>query len=107
MRIQKQKNLHNPEAGIFGDCYRTALAVLLDMDADPIEERLLDKLAWGDPQSLWRWAQASTVLVECGLDRPTKIDSATAGSLIRARNGNQTRRSNGQKLLLCPTVRWA
>lgn len=77
------------------------------MAADPIEERLLDKLSWGDPQSLWRWAQASTVLVECGLDRPTKIDSATAGSLIRARNGNQTRRSNGQKLLLCPTVRWA
>lgn len=36
MRIQKQKNLHNPEAGIFGDCYRTALAVLLDMDAEEV-----------------------------------------------------------------------
>ena len=75
------------------------------MAADPIEERLLDRLSWGDPQSLWRWTQASTVLLECGIDRPTKIDSATAGSLIRARNGNQQRRSNGQKLLLCPPLR--
>jgi putative DNA primase/helicase len=75
------------------------------MAADPIEERLMDRLEWSDPQTLWRWAQASTVLVECGLDRPSKLDSATAGSLMRARNGNQSRRSNGQKLLLCPCVR--
>jgi hypothetical protein len=75
------------------------------MAADPIEERLMDRLEWNEPQTLWRWAQASTVLVECGLDRPSKLDSATAGSLIRARNGNQSRRSNGQKLLLCPSVR--
>lgn len=33
MLIQKQKNLHQPELGIYGDCFRTCLAVLLDVDA--------------------------------------------------------------------------
>lgn len=75
------------------------------MAIDPIEERLLDRLDWGAPSMTWRWAQASTVLVECGVDRPTKYDSATAGSLIRAKNGDQSKRANGQRMLWCPPLR--
>jgi len=72
------------------------------MAVDPIEERLLESLDWNTPTTLWRWVQASTVLIECGIDRPTKGDAMTAGTLIRAKNGDQCRRSNGQKLVLCP-----
>lgn len=36
MLIQKQKNLHKPEEGIFGDCFRTCLAVLLGVDAEEV-----------------------------------------------------------------------
>lgn len=33
MKPQKQLNRHNPEQGIWGDCHRTAIAIMLDMDA--------------------------------------------------------------------------
>lgn len=36
MKPQKQKYLHRPEEGQFGDCYRTCLACLLDMDRDDV-----------------------------------------------------------------------
>ena len=34
MRPQKQRFNHRPEQGEYGDCYRTALASLLDLDRD-------------------------------------------------------------------------
>jgi putative DNA primase/helicase len=74
------------------------------MSVDPVEERLLDRLDWDAPVLTWRWEQASAILIECGLDRPSKADAATAGQLIRSRNENQARRSNGKKLLLCPPL---
>ena len=36
MKPQKQAFLHNPEAGVYGDCWRTAIACLLDMDRDSV-----------------------------------------------------------------------
>jgi hypothetical protein len=72
------------------------------MAVEPIEERLLDELDWTAPHTIWRWTQASTVLIECGIDRPTKADTMTASTLIRAKNGDQCRKSNGQRLMLCP-----
>jgi hypothetical protein len=36
MKIQKQLNRHRPEEGIFGDCHRTAIACVLDMDAKDV-----------------------------------------------------------------------
>jgi hypothetical protein len=33
MRIQKQLNRHDPANGVYGDCHRTAIACVLDMDA--------------------------------------------------------------------------
>ena len=36
MKPQKQRYMHDPANGIFGDCYRTCLAVLLDLDRDDV-----------------------------------------------------------------------
>lgn len=36
MRAQHQKFKHDPENDIFGDCHRTAIAMLLDMDRDSV-----------------------------------------------------------------------
>ncbi|MCB1688565.1 MAG: hypothetical protein KDI33_08770 [Halioglobus sp.] len=36
MKPQKQKYLHCPEEGQYGDCYRTCLACLLDLDRDDV-----------------------------------------------------------------------
>ena len=74
------------------------------MALDPCEERLMSGLDWTAPQSTWRWVQASEALIECGIDRPTRQDAATASELIRKQNGDQTRKSNGKRLLLCPPV---
>jgi hypothetical protein len=72
------------------------------MALDPVEERILGKLDWDSAPATWRWAQASEVLVECGIDKPNKTDAATAATLIRSKNGDQSKRSNGKRLLLCP-----
>lgn len=42
MKPQKQKFSHIPEAGVYGDCHRTALACLLDMDRDDVPHLLHD-----------------------------------------------------------------
>lgn len=36
MLAQKQKFRHDPENGVFGDCFRTVLACLLDMPRDDV-----------------------------------------------------------------------
>jgi len=74
------------------------------MALDPIEERLLARLDWDQPPTFWRWIQASEALIECGIDRPSNKDAATAAALIRSRNGDQARKSNGKKQLLCPQL---
>lgn len=39
---QKQANRHRPAEGIFGDCHRTALAVILGLDRDDVPHFLHD-----------------------------------------------------------------
>ena len=36
MNYQKQKFMHDPENGVFGDCYRTCLAGMLGMERDDV-----------------------------------------------------------------------
>jgi hypothetical protein len=72
---------------------------------DPIEERLLDRLNFDAPLDAWRWEQASAVLMECGLDRPTRGEASTAGNFLRTRNQGQSKKSGGKKLLLCPPLK--
>ncbi|MCZ3087197.1 PriCT-2 domain-containing protein [Acinetobacter baumannii] len=71
---------------------------------DPIEERILSRLDWETDQSRWRWTNATELLIEIGIDKPTRAETIKASSCIRKRNGDQTRRSNGKNLLLAPSV---
>ena len=73
---------------------------------DPVEDRIRSKLDWDASESIWRWATASDVLIECGIERPTRAESSTAGALIRSMNGGRDRRSSGRTLLLCPDKKW-
>lgn len=36
MKYHKQAFLHDPASGVFGDCYRTTLACLLDLERDEV-----------------------------------------------------------------------
>lgn len=36
MKYHTQANLHDPENGVFGDCYRTCLACILDLERDEV-----------------------------------------------------------------------
>lgn len=36
MAYQKQAFMHDPESGVFGDCYRTCLAGMLGLDRDEV-----------------------------------------------------------------------
>lgn len=76
------------------------------MAIDPVEERILAGLDWDAPDATWRWAQATEVLIECGMDRPSRSDAQTAASLIRKRNDGRHRRSGGRNQLWCPPLRF-
>ena len=51
--FQKQANRHDPENGIFGDCYRTCLAGLLGVDRDSVPHHVLtmDQELWNSEES--------------------------------------------------------
>jgi len=72
------------------------------MAINPTEERILSGLDWSTPDGTWRWAQATEVLLECGVDRPSSKDAQLAAALIRKRNGGRSRRSGGKTQLWCP-----
>lgn len=38
MEFHKQAFLHKPEEGVYGDCYRTCLACLLDLERDEVPQ---------------------------------------------------------------------
>lgn len=40
--LQKQANRHRPDEGIYGDCHRTCIAMLLGMDRDDVPHFLHD-----------------------------------------------------------------
>ena len=69
---------------------------------DPIEDRILTRLAWEDEPIEWRWATATDILMDIGFDRPTRSDATSCAAFIRKHNGNQGRRSNGKTLLYAP-----
>lgn len=70
--------------------------------SDPVEERMLERLDFDAPQTMWSWKQATSVLLDCGIDRPTRADSMAAAALLRKHNGGETKRSNGKTLHFCP-----
>lgn len=69
---------------------------------DPIEDRILTRLAWDAEPIEWRWATATDILMDIGFDRPTRADATSCAAFIRKHNGNQGRRSHGKALLYAP-----
>lgn len=70
---------------------------------DPIEERILSNLEWNTDPSYWRWVTTTELLIEIGIDKPTRADTMKASTCIRKSNNDQTRRSNGKMLFLVPS----
>lgn len=62
MRIQKQLFRHDPENGSFGDCHRTSLAVVFDMDAADVPTLYGDEAA-----GVTQWQQTEDWLNELGV----------------------------------------
>lgn len=69
---------------------------------DPIEERILSRLDWLAPSVEWRWVQATELLIEIGIDKPTRGDSTSAAGIIRKHNEGKSKRSNGKTMFLVP-----
>jgi len=48
MLYHKQANLHDPDNGLYGDCYRTVLACLLDLPRDDVPHYVtsMDNTEW-------------------------------------------------------------
>lgn len=51
MLYQKQKYLHDPENGVYGDCYRTCIANLLDLPRDSVPNWI--GIHWGSSYDDW------------------------------------------------------
>jgi hypothetical protein len=71
---------------------------------DPVEDRVMSKLSWQANAMDWRWLTATDILMEIGMDRPTRMDVTTCAAMVRKHNGNQGRRSNGKALLYVPPL---
>lgn len=71
---------------------------------DPIEDRLLTRLDWAADHVMWRWATATEILIDVGVDRPTRGDATSCAAFVRKHNGNQGKRSSGKSLLLAPPL---
>lgn len=72
------------------------------MAIDPTEELLMKHLNWEAPRSEWEWKQATEVLIDAGIDRPTRGDALKAAAFIRKHNGGEGKRINGKRTLLVP-----
>jgi len=54
LKFQKQLNLHQPEKGIYGDCFRTCVAIMLGLDAEEVPHFVhADNPLWLDDCRDW------------------------------------------------------
>lgn len=49
---------------------------------DPIDQRLQTRLDWDEPRTLWRWTTVTDLLIEIGVDRPTRADLTQGGTYL-------------------------
>ena len=75
------------------------------MALSPVEERILSGLDWESPEVNWRWMQTTDVLIECGMDRPSRADVNQGIALLRKHNGNRAERRRGKTMVWVPPVR--
>lgn len=52
MKELKQLNLHKPEEGLIGDCFRTCIACLLDLDNADDVPHVVELAGWDNKNSL-------------------------------------------------------
>lgn len=52
MIYQKQKFLHDPDNGVYGDCHRTAIACILDLPRDDVPH--FAEMSWDDADEFHR-----------------------------------------------------
>lgn len=52
MKFTKQRNLHRPEEGIWGDCLRTSIACILDLDPEAVPHWLENGVPEGGVERL-------------------------------------------------------
>jgi putative DNA primase/helicase len=69
---------------------------------DPIEDLISRKLRWNDPDINWRWTTATDILVTLGRPNCTKAEVTKAGIVLRKLNGDRSKRTGAQRLLLVP-----
>ena len=68
---------------------------------DPIDQRLQTRLDWDEPKTLWRWSTVTELLIEVGVDRPTKADLTQGGTYL-AKVGCERRIIRGQSQVKVP-----
>lgn len=73
---------------------------------DPIEERLQDAFNWAAPNDKWTWRTATAILMESGVDKPSKAESMKAADVVKKLNNNQARRVGRSRLLFAPPTKW-
>jgi hypothetical protein len=98
MRIQKQLNSHRPEIGQHGDCHRTAIAVILGLEAknvphfcdtDDTEESLQRERAWLEARGLTHihWVFPGTFTLAEMLEQSRPLKNVPAVLLGRSSRG--------------------
>lgn len=74
--------------------------------ADPTTEKVMGHYDFGTlSDSSCRWLTATKIASEIGIDKPSKSDLTRISSAVRASNGNQFKKSNGNRLLKVPVVK--
>lgn len=68
---------------------------------DPIEQRIQTGLNWEEAQTLWRWVTVTELLIELGVERPTKADATQAGSTL-SKHGVQRKVTKGKQMIRVP-----
>lgn len=69
---------------------------------DPIDDRIVSRLAWSSDRSLWAYKTITDVLISVGIDRPTQGDATKAGNIISKLNGGMKKRTGSSRLVLVP-----
>jgi putative DNA primase/helicase len=71
---------------------------------DPVAELLWAKLSWDDAESLWEPRTVTEILLECGIQNPTRGQATSASIRLRSMGAKPAPRSsaNGARMTLAP-----
>lgn len=84
MRVQKQKFMHDPANGVWGDCHRTVIACILDLDASEVPHFAdEDNADWERDCEAWLNARGLTAI---SIAYPGELDLKDIFEMIDAFN---------------------